>query len=93
MLFWRTYNSKLYTIDEVSSLGFSIDDPSYIPDKYLETKTFVIIRNAFGVGDWGIISALPRKLKEKYPDCKILVPTPKLLNNMFGQYKLNFTIY
>lgn len=91
MIFWRTYNNNLYPIQEVDKLGFSIDNPSYIPDEYLEQKNFVILRTCHGLGDWGIISAFPRKLKEKYPDCKVWIPTPKLLRKMFSNLESNWS--
>jgi len=91
MIFWRTYNNKVYPIQEVSKLGFPMEDPSYIPDEYLEGQIFVILRTCFGVGDWGIISAFPRKLKEKYPDCAVLIPSPKLLREMFGELEGNWS--
>ena len=91
MIFWRTYNNKVYPVNEVNKLGFSIDKPSYIPDEYLESQNFIILRTCFGVGDWGIISAFPRKLKEKYPNCKVLIPSPKLLRNMFGGLEQNWS--
>ena len=69
--FWRTYNNQLFDVGEVDQLGFHISDASYIPDEYLNAQNFVILRTCFGVGDWGIISAMPRKLKERYPDCKV----------------------
>ena len=91
MQFWRTLNNKVYPVGDVKSLGFRIDDPSYIPDEYLEEKNFVVLRTCFGVGDWGIISAFPRKLKEKYPDCKVWIPSPKLLREMFGHLSDNWS--
>ena len=91
MIFWRTYNNKVHSIEETNKLGFPIDDASYIPDEYLEKGEFVILRTAFGVGDWGIISAFPRKLKEKYPDCKVLIPSPTLLRSMFGELEKNWS--
>tara|TARA_B110000285_G_scaffold147213_1_gene164291 strand:- start:2369 stop:3217 length:849 start_codon:yes stop_codon:yes gene_type:complete len=91
MIFWRTYNNKVHGLHEVSKLGFPLSDPSYIPDEYLEAGEFVILRTCFGVGDWGIISALPRKLKEKYPDCKVWVPSSKLLREMFGHLEQNWS--
>jgi len=91
MQFWRTYNNKVYTIQEVSTLGFPLDDPSYIPDEYLEEQNFVILRTCFGVGDWGIISVFPHKLKEKYPNCKVWIPSPKLLREMFGHLEQNWS--
>jgi len=91
MIFWRTYNNKVHSISETNKLGFPIDDASYIPDDYLEKGEFVILRTAFGIGDWGIISAFPRKLKEKYPDCKVLIPSPTLLRSMFGELEKNWS--
>ena len=91
MIFWRTYNNKVYPIQEVSRLGFPIEDPSYIPDAYLDGREFIILRTCFGVGDWGIISAFPRKLKEQYPDCRVLIPSPKLLREMFGELESNWS--
>lgn len=91
MQFWRTYNNKVYNTGEVNKLGFSINDPSYIPPEYLEQQNFVILRTCFGVGDWGIISAFPRKLKQIYPDCKVTLPSPKLLKEMFGSLEKNWS--
>ena len=65
MIFFRTYNNKLFSVGEVNKLGFSIDNPSYIPDEYLNQQNFTILRTCHGLGDWGIISSFPRKLKEK----------------------------
>ena len=90
MIFWRTYNNQVYSIGNVDQLGFPLDDPSYIPDEYLESENFVILRTCFGVGDWGIISAFPRKLKEKYPNCKVWIPSSELLRRMFGHLTDNW---
>ena len=91
MIFWRSYNNKLYPVQEVDKLGFSIDDPSYIPDEYLKQEDFIILRTCHGLGDWGIISAFPRKLKEKYPNCKVWIPSPKLLRKMFSKLEENWS--
>jgi hypothetical protein len=45
----------------------------------------MVMRTCHGIGDWGILSAMPRLLKEKYPDCRVYVPTKKLLRKLFGQ--------
>ena len=91
MEFWRTYDNKVYSAGSVDRLGFPTYDPSYIPDEYLEAQNFVILRTCFGIGDWGIISAFPRKLKEKYPECKVWIPSPKLLREMFGHLEQNWS--
>ena len=53
----------------------------------------MVMRTAHGIGDWGIITAMPRLLKEKYPDCKVYVPSPKLLKDLFGQYESNWSAW
>lgn len=90
MLFWRTYNNKLYSVKEVDKLGFPINDPHYIPQEYLDRNEFIILRTCFGLGDWGIISALPRKLKENYPNCKVFLPSEKLLISLFDSLSDNW---
>ena len=83
MTFYRILNNTLYSVKD-TNIGFPIDDPSFIPDDYLENKTFTIFRTAHGIVDWGIISAMPRLLKQKYSDCKVLIPSEKLLEKIFG---------
>ena len=84
MIFWRILNSTLYPVKEVENLGFEESEGFRIPDEYLESQNFMVMRTAHGVGDWGIISAMPRLLKQKYPQCKILVPSSILLQKLFS---------
>lgn len=89
--FWRIYNNMIIPETIVPKLGFSYPDNVYnIPDDYIEGKVFSIMRTCHSLGDWGIISAMPRLLKQKYPDCKVVVPTPKLLESMFHPLKNNW---
>ena len=90
MIFWRIYNNNLYSIKNTEDLGFNIKDPSFIPDEYLQNQKFVVLRTAFGIGDQGIISSMPRLLKQKYPDCKVYIPSLKLLEKLFGDIKQNW---
>jgi len=90
-LFWRTYNNQLFNAGDVTQLGFPTSSPSYIPDEYLQQENFIILRTCFGLGDWGIISAMPRKLKEKYPNCKVWIPSLKLLRQMFAHLENNWS--
>lgn len=83
MIFWRILDNKLYSVNETDNLGFEKSDGFGIPDEYLENQEFVILRTSHGFGDWGIISAMPRLLKQKYPNCKVYLPSPKLLENLF----------
>jgi len=84
MIFYRILDNKLYFVHETDVIGFNATDASYIPDTYLEQQQFVVMRTAHGIGDWGIISAMPRLLKQKYPDCKVFIPSEKLLAKLFG---------
>jgi len=84
MIFWRIINNKLHSIKKVEQLGFSSDNAFQIPDEYLEKGEFFIMRTCHGFGDWGVISAMPRLLKEKYPNCKVYLPSEKMLENVFG---------
>ena len=90
MIFWRVLDNNLYTVGNVDKLGFEKSEGFRIPDEYLEKKEFTIMRTAHGVGDWGIISAMPKLIKEKYPDSKVYVPSVNLLEKLFGQMKSNW---
>ena len=87
MIFFRIVDNKLYHAGEVDRLGFEESEGYRIPDEYLDKKEFMVMRTCHGLGDWGILSSLPRILKEKYPDCRVYVPSPKLLDNLFGHLK------
>ena len=84
MIFWRIVDNKLYPVDEVNRLGFEESDGLRIPDEYLDKQEFTIMRTCCGIGDWGIISAMPRLLKEKYPNCKVYLPSSKLMEKLFN---------
>ena len=81
--FFRIVDDKLFGIQQ-ENLGFSVDEPLYIPDEYLNNQKFLVMRTCHGLGDWVILSAMPRLLKEKYPNCKVYLPSKKLLQNIFG---------
>ena len=85
MIFWRIVDNQLHSVKETDNLGFEKSEGLRIPDEYLDKQEFMVMRTAHGIGDWGIISAMPRLLKEKYPDCKVYVPTKKLLKKLFNQ--------
>ena len=78
MIFWRIVDNKLYSVGETDALGFEKSEGLRIPDEYLERQEFVIMRTCHGIGDWGILSSMPRLLKQKYPDCKVIPSTPKM---------------
>ena len=84
MIFWRILNNELYNVDEVNKLGFEKSEGLVIPDDYLKKQNFLVMRTAHGIGDWGILSAMPRLIKEKYPNSKVYVPSKKLLQKLFN---------
>ena len=84
MLFLRVLDNNLYNTGEVENLGFEIYSGFRIPDEYLDNQSFTVMRTCHGIGDWGIMSAMPRLLKQKYPNCEVYVPSAKLLNKLFG---------
>ena len=90
MIFYRVLDNELHSAGEVDKLGFEESEGLRIPDDYLEQKEFMVMRTCHGLGDWGIISSIPRLLKEKYPDCKVYVPSVKLLEKLFGHQKDNW---
>lgn len=83
MIFFRVLDNQLYNAGEVQKLGFN--EGYRIPDEYLSEQKFTIMRMCHGIGDWGIISAMPRLLKKKYPNCKVYVPSESLLNKICGE--------
>ena len=91
MIFWRILDNKLHSVGEVEQLGFEKTEGLRIPDEYLEKQEFVIMRTCHGIGDWGILSSMPRLLKQKYPNCKVYLPSSKLLKKLFGQYEQNWS--
>jgi len=84
VIFYRIVDNQLHPVKETDTLGFEKSEGLRIPDEYLDNKKFMVMKTAHGIGDCGIISALPRLLKEKYPNCKVYVPSKKLLKKLFG---------
>ncbi len=89
-IFFRINNNKLFSAGEVNRLGFKKSDGLFIPDEYLNRQEFTIMRTCHGIGDWILLSAMPRLLKEKYPKCKVYLPSKKLLENIFGNMLRNW---
>lgn len=85
MIFWRIVDDKVLPIGEVDTLGFEESEGMRIPDEYLEEQEFVIMRGCHGIGDYGIVSAMPRLLKQKYPKCGVFLPSNNLYKKLWGQ--------
>jgi hypothetical protein len=82
--FFRLYDNVIYDLGHVDRLGFDSKNAYQIPDEYIQGGKFILMRMCNGLGDWGIISAMPRLLKQKYPECKIYVPSETLIKRIFG---------
>ena len=87
--FFRIFDNKLYGMER-DSIGFSSKDPYYIPDEYLDKKEFIVMRTCHGLGDWVLLSSIPRLLKTKYSDCKVYIPSKKMLKGIFGDMLNNW---
>jgi len=85
MIFYRILDNQAHKVKDTDNLGFEKSEGLLIPDDYLDKQEFMVMRTASGIGDWGIISVMPRLLKEKYPNSKVVVPSKKLLKKLFGQ--------
>lgn len=77
-------DQHLNYVRNVDKLGFNSKFPQYIPHEFLEKKIFVIFRTCHSYGDWAIISAMPRFLKQKYPDSNVIIPSPHILSKYFN---------
>ena len=84
MGFFRVVDDKLYSAGDVNILGFEESEGLRIPDEYLDARTFVVMRMCLGLGDWGVVTAMPRLLKQKYSDCKVYVPSAELQKKICG---------
>lgn len=84
-LFYRIINNQLYPVEEVETLGWRLDQEHFlIPDESIERGEFVIHRTCSSIGDWGIISAMPRILKNKYPHAKVYVTSENFMQRVHG---------
>lgn len=85
MIRYRIYNNKIVDFEDCDRLGWPLQGEHFVlPDEVFEKKKFIIYKTVFGVGDWGILTAMPRLLKEAYPDCEVYIPSAKLLYQTFG---------
>lgn len=83
LVFWRIYDNKVNPYSTTKYLGWNENEGIKIAQEFLDKQIFCIMRTCHGLGDWGQISAMPRLLKQKYPDCKVLIPTTDLIKKLF----------
>ena len=78
------YDEYLRSTSDVSKLGFTSTNATYINEEYLHNGQFIIFRTCHSYGDWVILSAMPRLLKQKYPGCTAIIPSPDCIANIFS---------
>lgn len=85
MIRYRIFGNQIVALEECDRLGWSLQGDHFImPDESFDKKKFIIYKTVFGVGDWGILTAMPRLLKEAYPNCEVYIPSQTMLLQTFG---------
>ena len=78
------YNEYFQPTSQVSKLGYPDTSDVRIPLEYLENGQFVLFRTCHSYGDWVLLSAIPRLLKQKYPNCVVAIPSPECIAKYFS---------
>jgi hypothetical protein len=81
MLYYSIRNNKIWPGQDVPLVGWSKNKDYPVidnPDKVL------IFRTALGVGDWVMLERLPAAIKRYYPECKVYIPSAKMIEETFG---------
>lgn len=87
MVFWRLIDNEIKPTELVQRLGFPIGTEIYDLDTINNIEEIPLYRTCHAFGDWAIISAFPRLIKKKYPNKKVLIPSPALIEKMFYPLK------
>ena len=77
LLIYLIVDNYLYKSDWIQS-DIQTNDILIDPD-YLQKGEFTICCTHATFGDWAILSAMPRILKQKFPNCKVYLPTKEWL--------------
>jgi len=78
------YNEYFQSIAQVSRLGYPSTSDVRISFEYLENGQFILFRTCHSYGDWVLLSAIPRLLKQKYPNCTVAIPSPECIAKYFS---------
>lgn len=78
------YDEYFRSISNVDKVGVPNTSDIRIPKSYLDNGEFIVFRTCHSYGDWVLISAMPRLLKQKYPACTVVVPSPNCLAKYFS---------
>lgn len=83
MIFFRIINNKIIPLFDTPLVGWSKNQEHYLYDDCPPTE-ILVYRTALGVGDWVMLERLPYNIKKYYPECKVYLPSPKLIAETFG---------
>lgn len=90
MMFWKFIDNQIYSIYETNQLGFPIGT-EILSNEYIQNiKEITLYRSCHAFGDWAMVSAFPRLIKQKYPDKSVLIPSRDLIGKMFDPMKNNW---
>lgn len=90
MIFWKFVNNQIYSMYETNQLGFPIGTEVLSKDYIKNINEIPLYRSCHAFGDWAMVSAFPRLIKQKYPDKLVVIPSQNLIEKMFGVMKNNW---
>ena len=88
MQFFRILNNKIYAGGEIPLVGFPMNKDYLVME---DPEKVLIFRTALGVGDWVMLERLPKAIKSYYPNCKVYLPSPKMIAETFGPMMQNWS--
>lgn len=81
---WSIENERIYDKGvEVSRLGLYKKDVEFPQFQRDQSFTFAFTPTSHSLGDWGVLSSLPKYIKKLYPNSTIVVPNPTLCYKIF----------
>lgn len=87
MIRYTIENDRVVTCGAVDKLGFPASMAPHVTEviesHLKEQGIFPFTRCCFSLGDWGIVSGMPRALNEKYPGMITYIPSANWLRRCF----------
>lgn len=84
MRLYKIYKETCYDMGvEVDRLGYYKNDVEIPFVSRDQPMTIAFTSTSFSIGDWGILSALPKYIKKMYPNSTFVVPDPSLSYKIF----------
>ena len=87
MRLYKIYNEALYDGGvEVTRLGYNKNNVSLNKIPRDQKITFAFSPSSHSIGDWGILSSLPKHIKKIYPNSTVVVPNSALCYKIFQPF-------